>query len=578
MTCFDTATAAVEEVAVGTENADMYQQTREHPSPKGNDAIDSSVIAVSTRGNSNQPITTGTTGATNGQQRFLAAVAAVCVAGMAIATLTALAFGKSGLYFSQSIFEVATFAAIDVAMTMNEAPQQQAGGGAETTVQPGAETTVQAIIIDRNTILKRVACWLAIGILHGTASALRYVSKQQTLEGTWQLEPIVYESVYSFCFIGLIGGVMFQAHKDRRPTAAVWCFLLFSFLWLESIGNCSPYPLLSVSGAVLHLLVAIPGSYFLLTHIDRKAEHQQLAKRGYKFMAGVGIHGFIYITLYLASFKDSLGVFGVSGILMLFHKACLAVCVPICERGFGDDEQKRWSFAMPAIVLALELGPCLLLLGEDITGWEFWALLIWQELNSVAKNTGKYNELYVAVCEKLGRPVGEAALKRNKERRAVIAPCDNIGEIASAAIIFVALGLESLFDRLPIERAPYLADASEGMLGAWRKRRFRGEAPLMMIFVLAVRLIFCWIEVTIRAHMRRREYDTDNNNTAIVGRDDVPRSGANARRSSMKVLYNRIVRSQEAPVELQYMAGGLFALQGGLFVVNAAAIGRTQQS
>jgi hypothetical protein len=48
--------------------------------------------------------------------------------------------------------------------------------------------------------------------------------------------------------------------------------------------------------------------------------------------------------------------------------------------------------------------------------------------------------------------------------------------------------------------------------------------------------------------------------------------GMKSRRSSMAVLYNRIVRSQEAPVEVKYVAGVAFALQAGQFVACAAMI------
>ena len=43
----------------------------------------------------------------------------------------------------------------------------------------------------------------------------------------------------------------------------------------------------------------------------------------------------------------------------------------------------------------------------------------------------------------------------------------------------------------------------------------------------------------------------------------------------MAVLYNRIVRSQEAPVEVKYMAGVAFALQALMFVIMAATMGKS---
>ena len=103
-------------------------------------------------------------------------------------------------------------------------------------------------------------------------------------------------------------------------------------------------------------------------------------------------------------------------------------------------------------------------------------------------------------------------IKSREERRATLAPCDNIGEIASPVVILVAIGLEGLIDALPIERAPYLADANDGILGAWRAQRFRGEAPIMMAVALAVRVISCWVELTIRARMRHGSNDDAGNN------------------------------------------------------------------
>ena len=100
----------------------------------------------------------------------------------------------------------------------------------------------------------------------------------------------------------------------------------------------------------------------------------------------------------------------------------------------------------------------------------------------------------------------------------------------------------------------------------------------MMIIVLAVRLIFCWIELTIRRMQRRDDYtdNTSSGEVCIEERSDEERAvgATKSRRSSMAVLYNRIVRSEEAPVEMKYMAVATFALQAVLFVGNAAAFGK----
>jgi hypothetical protein len=78
---------------------------------------------------------------------------------------------------------------------------------------------------------------------------------------------------------------------------------------------------------------------------------------------------------------------------MVFQKMVLIVLMPVLERCFGDGHDKLWTYVVPAALLALELGPCLLLLGTNMLTLEFWLLIAMQELNSVAKNTGIYAEL-----------------------------------------------------------------------------------------------------------------------------------------------------------------------------------------
>ena len=261
---------------------------------------------------------------------------------------------------------------------------------------------------------------------------------------------------------------------------------------------------------------------------------------------------------------------------MLFQKVALKTCIPAYKKCFGNDERKLWSFVAPACILSLELAPCLILLGSDMATLEFWGLLVMQEFNPVLKNTGKYAEIYVAVRALLHRSVDEETLKLIEETRTTIAPCDNISEIVSPVIIMIAIGFESLFDLLRIERAPYFAN--NGVMGAWKNERFRGEAPLMLTIVFAVRIVFCWIEMKVRA--RQRGDETDPSTTADTDlqtpRTDTGGAAARSktRRSSMAVLYTRIVGSDEVPVHMQYLAGVFFALQPLLFVVYAARFGK----
>ena len=371
---------------------------------------------------------------------------------------------------------------------------------------------------------------------------------------------------------------MMRAHRDRRPTVMVWMFSSLCFSWLGYFGICSPYPQISTFANALYVPLSTVGIYIVVLYIDEKAERKDV-QRGYMFLTGISLWGIQANTLFITGLKDGLGSFVVSCALMAWQTVSLEVIIPVSKKCFGEDQRKLWSYVVPAFLLALELGPCLVLLGEDLTRWQFWALLMWQELNSVAKNTGKYDELYTAVMAQLGRPVSDEILNVTEEDRATLAPCDNIGEIASPIIVLLVLALEGLYDVLPIERAPYFADANEGILGAWRTRRFRGEAPIMMIIVLVVRLVFCWIELTIRARQRRDNGTGNNNATAELSNAEVSSDecavGARRRRSSMAVLYNRMVCSQEAPVEVKYMAGVAFALQALMFVIMAATMGKS---
>ena len=108
----------------------------------------------------------------------------------------------------------------------------------------------------------------------------------------------------------------------------------------------------------------------------------------------------------------------------------------------------------------------------------------------------------------------------------------------------------------------------------------------MLTIVFVVRVVFCWIEVKARAHQRRNKEDTHRSGVEAVLRSPQPDgdiSGENkrsnvtktkARRSSMAVLYQRIVSSDDAPVHMQYLAGAAFALQPILFVILAAQYGK----
>ena len=55
-----------------------------------------------------------------------------------------------------------------------------------------------------------------------------------------------------------------------------------------------------------------------------------------------------------------------------FQYVVLKVLLPALKWCFGNDERKLWMYFAPSFILALELGPCLLLLGSDMRTSEFW--------------------------------------------------------------------------------------------------------------------------------------------------------------------------------------------------------------
>jgi hypothetical protein len=165
----------------------------------------------------------------------------------------------------------------------------------------------------------------------------------------------------------------------------------------------------------------------------------------------------------------------------------------------------------------------------------------------------------VAVRAQLGRPVSDEVLKLMEEKRLTLPPCGNIGEIISPLSFSLRLRLKVCLECYQSNAHHILQTQTKRFWAGGGSGGSRARPLFMMLIVLADRLIFCWTELTTRARQRRNN-DTANNNdtTAELNNADVDRSderavGAKSRRSSMAVLYNRIVRSQEAPIEVKYM-------------------------
>ena len=404
---------------------------------------------------------------------------AVSIGGIGVASFAVLAGGKVGTFLPLNVSETMVFGAIGIAVDLNVAQQ--------------ADPATNVLSVPN--LQKRARYWLAIGILMGLTRSLQAISLETKHEGTmWQPEPLLYQLIYSFVGrIVLVGGIMMWAHRDRMPTVIKRYAFYVTTNALAICGKFTSYPLISFWGEKVELLTVAVGLYVVVMKINKDAEQKDV-QNGYKLLFALGLTGAVFVGMRISLNRTGpLGPFGVSAALMLFQYVVLKITIPVTKKCFGNDERKLWSFVVPAIVLGLELPLCLFLLGSNLATLEFWGLVVFQEANSLANNTGKYAQLYVAVRALLRRPVGEEALKLMRERRSTLAPSDNIGEIVSPVVIMVVIGLESAFDWLSFEQAPYFSDS--GVLGGWRHPQFRGEAPIMLLIVFMIRVTFCWIEI-----------------------------------------------------------------------------------
>ena len=519
------------------------------------------------------------------------------VVGTSLATFAALAGGKFGLYFLRGIFETVGFAAVDLSVKAN-----------------GASSATSLV----ESLRRAGACWLGIGVLRGTLLVAWYTVyslKQKPAwnneDSPWQLEAVVTGLVFSVVLeIGLIAVFMMRAHQDRRPNIFKWWLAYVCSYAVADVGRSSPYYPILFLGSIAYLVVVTFGMYFVVAHVDHNAIRSEV-QNGYKLMNGLASWAVLFINLRVASLPTHVLV--VSWVMMLFQAICLTIFLPAAKRCYGRDERKLWTYALPSAMLSLELGPCLLYLGEDMRTVTFWLLIIMQESNSVFKNTGKYDELYVAVLKKIGRPLEENDRHALEEARSTIAPCDNAAEIASPIVLLLVILLESAFNMLPagVPRAPYLA--KEGILVAWKmvsnRERTRGEIPMMLVVVLVIRICFCAFEIKTRAIVKRKA--TVSTETREIERRKATASSASESsfcsssvspaveddravpnslpqdvghimprappRTSIAVLYDRIVHSPDAPPHMKYLAFGLFGLQPVLFVLYAAEFAKILQ-
>ena len=489
----------------------------------------------------------------NGKRRVAVTVIA-CLAGMGMSTFVVLAGGKLCLFMLKDVCRAIVFGIVDIVVIIDD-NHLDIGQARAPPSHPQSK------------VIMRGLCWIAIGVIRGTLLVLRYITFDRKREGiAWQPQPLLCTlSMFLVVDIWLISVVMMRAHRDRRRNAFKFWVCMISGEASRWIGMFSPFPVILMIAKWFQIFVSTFGLYYLVSFKDRRVERSDV-KNGYKVLVGCGGSMIPFATLALSSASLPGGVLTNSGILTVFNHVCLLVVIPMVKLCFGADERKLWSYFLPAFMLSVELGPCLLFLRSSITSWDFWALLCLQEMNSVIKNTGQYIELYVFLSTRLGRSVSQYTRDMIEERRSTIAPCDNLGEMASPVVIFMVMMCEWVFDGIPgLNRAPYVdKEGIWGVLGGRRHQLRRDESVVMLFIVLMVRLVFCYCEMSIRNRQRRKKATRDcfdDDHVLAIDRE----------RSSMVVLYNRIFHDTS---HMQCFAFAAFALQPVFFIVSAARLGK----
>ena len=198
---------------------------------------------------------------------------------MGTVVFTILAGGKVGVFLSVRGLEAIAHGMVDAAVTVNNSLQV----GQSLAATPNL----------RKVVVKRGVCWLVIGLVRGATLALNSISvEKEHVEGdwrpvpTWQPIPILMELAYNFVGIGLVGGVMMQAHHDRRPTVMNWFVVEMVTYTLSNIGVYTPYPLIATLGTVLFLLNNTVGVYFVVMYVDRNAARSDV-HNGYALLVGL---------------------------------------------------------------------------------------------------------------------------------------------------------------------------------------------------------------------------------------------------------------------------------------------------
>ena len=497
----------------------------------------------------------------------------------------ALVGGKAGVFMSQSLIaDIAAWVIIDVFSLAQEFD----------VAKPNSSSLLQQV-------LRRCVGWLVIGAIRGGLQTVYSTTLVRSIEqDSWQPLPLVCVFVQHVILDRhLIAGVMMKASQDMHPSIWRWNILFTIGSTLQRGGLCTPYNVITRCGRYMVIATVTLGVAIMVKVVDRKSQHNDV-KFGYRWLIGLGAANTLYFAIYIASTQFStlprsfVPIFKAS-VLVLFQFVIVRVIIPANKLAFGDTANKLWSYSIPAYMVTLEIGNTLLFLGTRLQDPEFWVLLALQEINSLLKNTGVYLWLFVSGRKTFGLDTSHKSIGLMEERRSVIAPCDNMGELVSPVSIMLVIAFESLFSATGIRPAPFLARTH--IMDAWRARGSntmvtRSETSLVLLFVLLIRFIFCWVEVALRNNNYFRGAITggsisqsishieDRTSIRVTVRGAPPR--LQSRRSSAMVLYDRIMRASDASEDeegrvqhMKRMALGLLLMQPLALIFHSATLGQS---
>lgn len=450
-------------------------------------------------------------------------------------------------------------------------------------------------------VLGRASCWLALAILRGVLDSIYVTTFDPTTSGSeWQLVPMACMITQAVLVdLVLSGCVMFRCHVDPQPTMWRWLIGVAFSSSICYLGACSPFPIISVVGLISYAITVIFGLSYVVLIRDRRVRQLDVSN-SYSCLGAVFSSGTMNFTLRIASAElpasiDSWEAIVKSVVLTLFSTSLLTIVIPGSKRAFGDDSHKLWAFALPGFFLAVELGQCALFLGSNIGSPQFWALIAMGSAHSFMKNVGLYGYMQIFAADKIGRPRTQGQIAKMEEEREALSPCDQFGEVAAPCVVLSAIFCETLFFASGIVPAAYLRDT--GTLLSWRTRgghhKARGEAPLMLIIVFAIRALCCWLQIGARSHLRK------NTTSSLLRRSKVgsssddrvdatpaleecaaelearkKRAAARKRASTIASLYGRLTQpSVDSPKHMRRIAACLIVMQPAALVLMAARYG-----